>query len=189
LPATVQRLIIPNPGQWDIGTMLVVALLDRARTVGGGTERGWELWEQLRGRLELAHALTDFRTALEGPEGSVALLPRHLAIQLGSEVANTWLLWPDEVPALPNYASAVSLAACPDQATQFLAWLRSPAAHSILLDAGRLPIGCPAEHAQCGAARDVEQRTMALNIAWGFDNYNRIRTLWQSRFGAPASGA
>ncbi|MBI4492376.1 MAG: substrate-binding domain-containing protein [Chloroflexi bacterium] len=184
LPARDVALVLPDPGRWDYGTMLVVAVLDWFRALAGDFERGWDYWVEVqRGQLHLASSLAGLGEALGRSERAVALVPRHLGVALAARLPDLWLRWPDEVPVLPNFAAQTRDAPHPERAARFLAWLSSAAAEEAILSAGRLPAHCAHGLEACAAGRALEGRAIPLDLTWGFSKYNEVRREWQRRFG------
>jgi ABC-type Fe3+ transport system substrate-binding protein len=161
----VARLAMADPERSEVGLMLVLASLDRARQVDGDPERGWAWWQQ---------RVHDGLVLAEDDAGAVAL------VQSG-QATHALTLGPGAAPltGLAPLPHAIGLAASSrnvDAARRMLDWLASDAA------AASLSLS-PWQSASNGLSA-LQQAAPPLDVDWGRQQYVGTRQRWaQSGFG------
>jgi ABC-type Fe3+ transport system substrate-binding protein len=159
------RLAMADPERSEVGLMLVLASLDRARQMDGDPERGWTWWQQ-RARDGLLLA--------EDDAGAVALVQSGRAthaLTLGAAGS--------PLPGLAPIPHVVGVAASSrnvDAARRMFDWLASDAAASALTLS-------PWQSASNGLSA-LQQAAPPLDVDWGRQQYVATRQRWaQGGFG------
>ena len=162
---SVPRLAMADPERSEVGLMLVLASLDRARQVDGDSERGWAWWQQ-RARDGLVLA--------EDDAGAVALVQSGRATHaltldpVGSPLAG--------LAPVPHAIGVAAPSRNVDAARRMLDWLASDAAATWLTLS-------PWQGASNGLS-SLQQAAPTLDVDWGRHQYVATRQRWaQSGFG------
>jgi ABC-type Fe3+ transport system substrate-binding protein len=162
---SVPKLAVADPERSEVGLVLVLASLDRARQVDGDPERGWAWWQQ-RARDGLLLA--------EDDAGAVALVQSGRATHaltlssVGSPLAG--------LAPLPHAVGLAAASRNVDPARRMLDWLASDAAASGLSLS-------PWQSVSNGLSA-LQQAAPPLDVDWGRQQYIATRQRWaQSGFG------
>jgi ABC-type Fe3+ transport system substrate-binding protein len=162
---SVPRLAMADPERSEIGLMLLLASLDRARQADGDPERGWAWWQQ-RARDGLVLAEDDVGAVAQVQSGRAT----H-ALTLGPLGA--------PLPGLAPIPHAIGIAASSrnvDAARRMLDWLASEAAATWLSLS-------PWQAASNGLSA-LQQAAPPLDVDWGRQQYIATRQRWaQTGFG------
>jgi ABC-type Fe3+ transport system substrate-binding protein len=161
----VPRLAMADPERSEVGLILLLASLDRARQTDGDVERGWNWWQQR------AH---DGLVLAEDDAGAVAL------VQSG-RASHALTLNPAGAPiaGLAPIPHAIGLAATSrnvEAGRRMLDWLAS--------DAAGAQLTLSAWQSSTNGLAALQQAAPPLDVEWGRQQYVAARQHWaQSGFG------
>jgi ABC-type Fe3+ transport system substrate-binding protein len=166
--ASVPRLAVADPERSEVGLIVLLASLDRARQADGDLERGWAWWQQ---RASAGLTLT------EDDATAVALVQSGQASHaLTLSDGGTSLLGLAPIPHVISLAAASRNA---DLARRMLDWATSEAASANLaMSAWRRD-----------AVAALQQAAPPLDVDWGRQQYVATRQRWAaSGFGPSFTG-
>ena len=155
--ASVPRLAVADPERSEVGLILLLASLDRARQAEGDVEHGWSWWQQLaQNGLLLA----------EDDAGALGMVQSGRASHALTLSGGTAL---QDLPPVPHALGIAASSRNVDAAHKMMDWIVADGA------ADRLP-GSP--------WRNPATASPQLDVEWGRQQYVATRQRWaQSGFG------
>jgi ABC-type Fe3+ transport system substrate-binding protein len=161
--AAAPTLALPDPERAEAGMAVLLAMLDRARTVEGDVERGWAWWhERARKGLILVEDDADAETAATDGRASNGLT---IFSERGERL--------DELAPIPNAVGLATNSQNVAAARELLDWLTSDAAAAAL----RLSPW------QAGT-QSLMASSPSLDVDWARAQYTATRQRWaRSGFG------
>ena len=168
---SVARLAMPDPRRSEVGTMALLATLDRARQVGGGPDAAWAWWQK-RATAGLV-ATEDEDAALAAQQGGQATHALVLT-EPGRPVSAPPL---QGIAPLPNGVGLVDRAPHSSAAGALLDWLAGPDAASTVAAQGALS----AWGQSARSMRTLLESAPPLDVMWTFEQYRAARMDWPAR--------
>jgi ABC-type Fe3+ transport system substrate-binding protein len=165
----LRALALPDPARSEVGVMLLLAMLDRARRQGGAPDP-WTVWSRraAEGTLLLTDGPDTALEALAGGRASHALVPGPAA---ASGAPGTPLMG---LAPVPNAVGLVRGAPHEAQARALLAWLVGGDAAASVAGAG----GLSPWAADTNGLATLRAAAPPLDVDWTFGQYRAVRQRW-----------
>jgi ABC-type Fe3+ transport system substrate-binding protein len=163
--AAVPHLALADPERSEAGMSILIASLDRARTVEGDVERGWSWWQE---RVRKSVTLVE-------DEAEVIGAANDGQVSLGLTLFSDRALRVDDLALMPNAIGLAASARNEDAARQLLDWMTSESAASVL----RVSPWQPTTQTLLASAP-------SLDVDWARSQYSATRQRWAQSGLGPA---